>query len=139
MGMMVRGGVRTVVLLIRLVGLANSRQFGAVLRSGRILVQIQFESMDYTLMWHTLLSLSSLAVALSMFRRMFHSWCRIILEEFWKCLDTMLTRARILNEWRPRCLSRRTLRSSTVAIAERYRRPPLPWFDFRALRPSHGQ
>ena len=44
MGMVVWGGVRTVVLLVRLVGLANSRQFGAVLRCGRILVQIQFEA-----------------------------------------------------------------------------------------------
>ena len=44
MGVVVWGGVRTVVLLVRLVGLANSRQFGAVLRCGRILVQIQFEA-----------------------------------------------------------------------------------------------
>ena len=45
-GVVVRCGVRTVVLLVRLVGLAYSRQFVAVLLAGRILVQIQFDTFN---------------------------------------------------------------------------------------------
>ena len=50
MGMVVWCGVRTVVLLVRLVSLAYRRYFAALKVHRRILVQIQFEAVFWR-MW----------------------------------------------------------------------------------------